>query len=112
MILLTESADINKYFDVEDQVYDFLFPDDLLGGMAPKFAVLKFHSVETMLEGMMHRDAGEVLQSLGYDFFMPIFKELPDAIDASNGFRYPIAIIGLKDRSILTGDKPISQQFE
>ena len=112
MILLTEPADINKYFAMEDHVYDLLYPGDLVGDMAPKFVVLKTNSVETMMEGMMHRDAGEVLNSLGYDFIMPVFKELPDAIEASRNFRYPIAVVGLKDRTVSTGDMPISKQFE
>ena len=110
MILLTEPKDINKFFDALDDITTELYPDDIAGVMAPKFIVLKCHSVEAMLEGITYLDAGRALHSLGYDFVMPMFKELPDAINASQNFRYPIAVVGLKERAVLSGDCSISER--
>lgn len=104
MILLTSLEDVNKYWDMVSEI------EDELDTMAPKFMVLRTHEVEAMVFSLTYHEAGEALRDVGYDYIVPIFNELPDALQACQHFRYPIAVLALKDRGLISGDCGLSER--
>lgn len=104
MILIQSPEDVNKYWDSVGEI------EDELDCASPKFMVMRTHEVETMVFSLTYHEAGEALRGLGYDYIVPIFNELPDALEASRNFRYPIAVLAHKDRGLISGDCKLSER--
>lgn len=104
MILLNKPEDINRFFAELDGI------EEGLDG-APKYLVLRMHEVDTMVNTLNYHNTGLKLQLLGYNYIVPIFNDLPDAIEASRNFKYSIGVIGIKERGVITNDTSISDRF-
>jgi len=104
MILITSPEDVNKYWDMLEEI------EERLETAAPKFIVMRTHEVETMIFSLTYHEAGEMLREQGYDYIVPVFNELPEALEASRNFRYPIVVVSLKDRGLVCGDVSLSEK--
>lgn len=98
MILLESVESVNRFWDA------FSDMEAIIEG-SMKFILLRTHEVETMVFSLNYHEAGEALRAQGYDYVLPIFNNLPDAIEASRDFKFSILVIGHQDRKVMPGEE-------